>query len=343
MREESHTVVKVLVLFDIGRPPEPTDSFSVTALRREEKKPMEADVITSLRALGHEVETLPVYDNVRDMFDRISSFAPDVVFNMVESFYLDRAHEPFIPGLLDLMKVRYTGAGPEALMLCRDKALAKKILAFHRVRVASGVVSSKARPLRKLRRFRFPAFVKPLGEEGSNGISKASFCANEAEAVERATFIHRSFECDALIEEYIEGRELTIGVLGNPRPITFPPREIFFGKADDDDEAPRFATQRAKWDDAYRRKWRIRNGEPDPLPAGTTERLAKTARMAYRILRLRGAVRLDVRLTDQGEIFVIEVNPNPSLARTDDFAMAAATSGLEYQALIQRILDNAIR
>lgn len=304
---------------------------------------MEADVISSLRNLGHEVETLAVYDNVRDMFDRISSFAPDVVFNMVESFYLDRSHEPSIPSLLDLMKVRYTGAGPEALMLCRDKALAKKLLAFHHVRVASGVVSSKARPLRKLRRFRFPAFVKPLGEEGSNGISKASFCTTAEEAIERAGFIHRNFECDALIEEYIEGRELTVGVLGNPRPVAFPPREIFFGKADDDESAPRFTTQKVKWDDAYRRKWRIRNGEPDPLPAGTALRLAKTARLAYRILKIRGVVRLDVRLTEEGEIVVIEVNPNPSLAKTDDFAMAAASTGLDYDALIQRILDNAVR
>lgn len=335
--------MKVLVLFDIGRPPEPTESFSVTTLRREEKKPMEADVITSLRELGHEVETLAVYDNIRDMFDRISSFTPDVVFNMCEAFFLDRSHEPFIPGLLDLMKVRYTGAGPEALMLCRDKALAKKLLAFHRVRVASGVVSTRARPLRKLRRFRFPAFVKPLGEEGSSGISLASFAKTEAEAIERANFIHQRFECDALIEEYIEGRELTVGVLGNPRPLAFPPRETFFGRAESDDSAPRFATQRAKWDDSYRRKWKIRNGDADPLPAGVPERLAKTARMAYRILKIRGVVRLDVRLTDEGEIVVIEVNPNPSLAKTDDFAMAAAKSGLEYPALIQRILDNALR
>lgn len=335
--------MKVLVLFDVGSPPEPTDSYSVTALRREQNKPMEADVITSLRALGHEVETLAVYDNVRDMFDRISTFAPDVVFNMCETFFLDRAHEPNIPGLLDLMKVRYTGAGPEALMLCRDKALAKKLLAFHRVRVASGVVSSRARPLRKLRRFRFPAFVKPLGEEGSNGISLASFAKTEAEAIERANFIHQRFQCDALIEEYIEGRELTVGVLGNPRPLAFPPREIFFGKAEGDESAPRFTTQRAKWDDAYRRKWRIRNGDADPLPAGVPERLAKTARMAYRILKVRGVVRLDVRLTDEGEIVVIEVNPNPSLAKTDDFAMGAAAAGLDYPALIQRILDNALR
>lgn len=335
--------MKVLVLFDIGRPPEPTDTFSVTALRREENKPMEADVITSLRALGHEVETLAVFDNVREMFDRISSFAPDVVFNMCETFFLDRAHEPNIPGLLDLMKVPYTGAGPEALMLCRDKALAKKLLAFHRVRVASGVVSARARPLRKLRRFRFPAFVKPLGEEGSSGISLASFARTEAEAIERASFIHQRFECDALIEEYIEGRELTVGVLGNPRPLAFPARELFFGGAEDDESAPRFATQRAKWNDAYRKKWRIRNGDAGPMPPGVPERLARTARMAYRILKIRGVVRLDVRLTEEGEIVVIEVNPNPSLAKTDDFAMGAAAAGLDYQALIQRILDNAVR
>jgi D-alanine-D-alanine ligase len=265
-----------------------------------------------------------------------------VVFNMVETFHFDRAHEPSIPGLLEMLKVPYTGAGPEALMLCKDKALAKKILAFHRIRVAGHVVSHRARPLKKLRRFRFPAFVKPLGEEGSSGISKASYARNEAEALERVQFLHERFACDVLVEEYVEGRELTVGVLGNRRPVAFPPRETFFRKADDD-SAPRFATQKAKWDDAYRRKWGIRNGEPDPLPNGAAERLARTARMAYRVLKARGIVRLDVRLTEDGHVVVIEVNPNPSLARTDDFAMSAAAGGLAYEALIQRMLENALR
>ena len=335
--------MKVLVLFDVARAVDPDEGITIRALRGEEGKPMEADVITCLRALGHDVDRLAVYDDVRGLFDRISSFGPDVVFNMCETFYLDRAHEPNIPGLLDLMKVRYTGAGPDGLLLCKDKALAKKLLAFHGVRVAGFVVSPRVRPLRRLRRFRFPAFVKPLGEEGSSGISKASYARDEAEALERAAFIHKSFECDVLVEEYVEGRELTIGVLGNPRPLALPPRETFFGKADDDETAPRFATQRSKWDDGYRKKWGIRNGEPDPLPAGIAERLARTARMAYRILKVRGLARLDVRLTEDGHIVVIEVNPNPSLVRTDDFAMAAAAAGLDYEALIQRILDNAIR
>src|SRR5262249_38327641 len=154
--------MKVLVLFDLNRRVDPDETFTLKALRKEEQKPTEADVISCLRALDHEVEQLAVYDNVRDMFEKISSFAPDVVFNLCEPFSLDRAHEPNIPALLDLMKVRYTGAGPEALLLCKDKALAKKLLSFHRIRVAQFVVSHRARPLRALKRFRFPAFVKPV-------------------------------------------------------------------------------------------------------------------------------------------------------------------------------------
>jgi D-alanine-D-alanine ligase len=335
--------VKVLVLFDVDRSVPPDEPFTLKELRQEESKPTEADVLSCLRALGHEVDQLAVYDNVRDIIDKLGSFQPDVVFNLCETFFWDRAHEPNIPALLDLMKVRYTGAGPEALLLCKDKALAKKLLSFHRVRVAGFVVSSRAHPLRRLHRFRFPAFVKPVSEESSNGISKASFARTEAEALERATFVHEKVGSDALIEEYIEGRELTVGVLGNPRPVTLPPREMFFGKAEDDSEAPRFTTLRAKWDDAYRKKWGIRNGPPAELPEGIAEKLSRTARLAYRILKIRGLVRLDVRLTEQGEIFVIEVNPNPSLARTDDFAMSAKDAGLDYETLIQRILDNAVR
>ncbi len=319
----------------------PDESLSIRALRKEEAKPTEADVITCLRALDHEVAMLPVFDQVGEMMNRISEFAPDVVFNLCETFFLDRAHEPNVPALLDLMKVRYTGAGPEALLLCKDKALCKKILAFHKIRVAGFVVSTRTRPLRKLTRFRFPAFVKPLGEESSDGIAKASYARTEEEALERARFIHQSMDRDALIEEYIDGRELTVSVLGNARPLALPPREIFFGTGEG--SSPRFTTHKAKWDDAYRKKWGIKNGPAAPLPNGTTDKLARTARMACRILKLRGLARLDVRVTEAGEVIVIEVNPNPSLARSDDFAMSAAEAGLNYEALIQRILDNARR
>jgi D-alanine-D-alanine ligase len=334
--------MRILVLFDVHRPIAPDETFSVRSLRTEEEKPTEADVLACLRKLGHEVETLAVYDEVKAVFDKVEAFRPEVVFNLCETFFSDRAHEPNIPALLELMKVPYTGAGPDALMLCKDKALAKKLLSFHRIRVARFLVSSRARPLKRLGRFAYPAFVKPLGEESSDGIARASLAKNEEEALERARFLHDRFESDALVEEYIDGRELYLGVLGNKRLTVFPPREIFFGQPPDDD-APRFATAKAKWDDAYRKKWKIRNGAAGPLPQGLERRLADLARRVYRILNIRGLGRIDVRLTPEGEVVVIEANPNPSLAKEDDFAQAATQVGIGYEALIQKILENALK
>ena len=335
--------MKILVLFDLHRAVLPDETFSVRSLRKEEEKPTEADVLSCLRKLGHEAETLAVFDDVKSVFERIDAFKPDVVFNLCETFFSDRAHEPNVPALLELMKVPYTGAGPDALMLCKDKALAKKLLAYHKVRVARFVVSSRERPLKRLRNFTFPAFVKPVGEESSDGIAKASLAKTEDEAVERARFLHDRFESDALIEEYVDGRELYVGVMGNKRLTVFPPREIFFGEPPAAEDGPRFATAKAKWDDAYRKKWRIRNGPAGPLPPGVERKLSEMARKVYRILHIRGLGRLDVRLTPGGEIVVIEANPNPSLAKEDDFAQAAAQVGISYEALIQKLLENALR
>jgi D-alanine-D-alanine ligase len=331
--------MKILILFDLARRTSPDETFSESVLK-EEDKPTEADVLGCLKRLGHDVETLAVYDNVFAIVEKLKVFAPDIVFNLSESFYHDRAHEPNIPALLELMKVPYTGSGPEALMLCKDKALVKKVLSYHKVRFPHFVVSDRTRPLRRLKRFIYPAFVKPLNEESSDGISQASFARTETEAIERARFIHQKFECDALIEEYIEGRELYLSVLGNKRLSVFPPREIFFEQMPDD--APKFATFHAKWNDSYRKKWGIKNATAGPLPEHMPEELGKLAKKIYRLLKIRGFGRIDIRLTPQGEVFVIEANPNPSLAQDEDFASAAAQGGVPYDALIQQILDAAM-
>jgi D-alanine-D-alanine ligase len=332
--------VKVLVLFDVAhRTAAAAPELSPEELKEQEDKQTEADVLACLQRLGHEVQTLAVFDDVAPLVQKVKCFAPEVVFNLTESFHSDRAHEPNIPALLELMKVRYTGARPDGLMLCKDKALAKKVLSYHRVRVPHFVISPESRPLKRLRRFVYPAFVKPVGEESSDGISKASFAKSEEEALDRARFIHEKFHCDALIEEYIEGRELYLGVMGNRKLTVFPPREIFFDQVPDDE--PKFATFKAKWDDAYRKKWGIQNGPARELPAGLEEKLARLARKVYRVLKIQGLGRIDVRLTPAGEIVTIEANPNPSLAREDDFAQSAAVAGLEYDALIQKILDSA--
>jgi D-alanine-D-alanine ligase len=331
--------MKILVLFDLARRAAPEETFSARSLKEEEDKPTEADVLLCLNRLGHEVETLAVFDNVTAIVEKLKAYAPDIVFNLSESFHSDRSHEPNIPALLELMKVRYTGSGPEALLLCKDKALAKKVLAYHRVRLPHFVVSHRLRPLRRLRRFIYPAFVKPVAEESSDGISQASFVRTEEEAIERARFIHQKFNCDALIEEYIEGRELYLSVLGNNRLTVFPPREIFFEQVPED--APKFATFHAKWNDAYRKKWGIKNAAAGPLPEGVQENLASLARKIYRLLKIRGFGRIDVRLTPTGEVFVIEANPNPSLAHDEDFAQAATAGGIGYDSLVQQILDAA--
>ena len=330
--------MKVLILFDLPYQLDPDETLSPKRLK-EEQRPTEADVMKSLVRLGHTVETLPVFDNVSHILEKLHACAPDVVFNLSESFHDNRAHEPNIPALLELMKVRYTGAGPDALMLCKDKAITKKILTYHHVRVPGFVVSHRLSPLRSLKRFKFPAFVKPRYEESSDGISKASFARDEREAIERAQFIHQKFDCDALIEEYIEGRELYVGVLGTRRLTVFPPREVFFDNMPAD--VPRFATYHAKWNDAYRKKWGITNGAARELAPEVERDLRKLGRNVYDWLKIRGCGRLDVRLTPKGELFVIEANPNPSLAQDEDFAQSAAAAGMNYDALITAILELA--
>jgi len=331
--------VKVLVLFDMGRPATAGETFSPRILQEDEDKQTEADVLSCLEKLGHQVETLAVFNDVVSIVEKLKEFTPDVVFNLTESFHSNRAHEPNIPALLELMRARYTGARPDGLILCKDKALAKKVLLYHRLRVPHFVISQEARPLKRLRRFVFPAFVKPVSEESSDGIAKASFAKSEEEALERARFIHEKFQCDALIEEYIEGRELYLSVLGNSKLTVFPPREIFFEQMPEDE--PKFATFKAKWDDTYRKKWGIKNGPAGELPAGLQAKLTRLARKVYRVLKIQGLGRIDVRLTASGEIVIIEANPNPSLAREEDFAQSAAAAGLDYEQLIQKILDTA--
>jgi D-alanine-D-alanine ligase len=331
--------MKVLVLFDMPRPVAPDESFTIKELREEQNSPTEADVISCLCKLGHEVETLAIYDDVVAVVEKIRGFQPDVVFNLCESFFNERSNEPNIPALLELLKVPYTGASPDALLLCKDKALAKTILVYHKIRVPKFVVSHKRRPLRGLRRFTFPGFVKPLGEESSDGIAKASFVKNESEALERAQFIQQSLGCDAMIEEYVDGRELYVGVLGNRKLTVLPPRELFFENLAENE--PKFATKKVKWDDAYRIKWGIHNGPAAPVPPGVDRKLVHLARRAYALLKIQGMGRLDLRLTPEGELVFIEANPNPSLARVDDFAAAAREGGIDYEALIQRIIDAA--
>ena len=332
--------MKILMLFDVAEAVPPGFVYTSETFLQEDKL-AESDILLSLQRLGHDVETMAVFDNVSMVVDKIQTFAPDAVFNQCESFHNNRRLEPNIPALLELMKIRYTGSGPEGLFLCKDKALAKEILLHHRVRVPHFVVSHLKSPLRRLQHFGYPAFVKPVGQESSDGIAKASFVRDEQQAIERLRFLHQKFNSDAMVEEYIDGRELYVSVLGNRRRVVLPPREIFFEHVPDDQ--PKFATSHAKWDDAYRKRWGIANGPAADLEKDAMQNLRTLARNVYEWLRIRGFGRIDVRQSTSGELFVIEANPNPSLAAEDDFSQSAIADGMTYDGLIQEILNVAMQ
>ncbi len=295
------------------------------------------DVVGALERLGHDVRVFGVCRDLLPVIETLRRDPPDIVFNLVEALNGDRAHEPSFAGLLEMLGVRFTGAGSSTLALCKNKGVAKKILTYHRIRVPRFVVSHRGRPLKRLGRFGFPAFVKPLSQESSAGISRKSLVTNEADCLERVRFIHERQHEDALVEEFVDGREFYVAVAGVNRVTAFPARELFFDNVPAG--TPTFASYKAKWDQEYRKRWGIHNGPAGPLPEGVARRLYEICRKTAVVLQIRSYGRIDLRLTREGEVVVIEANPNPSLAAEEDFALAAAAGGLGYDQLIQRIVD----
>jgi D-alanine-D-alanine ligase len=325
--------LNILLLIDLSIPLKPEDFDDY--LKTEDWK-SDANVVRALKSLGHEVKMLGIHDDIRPLIQALEEDPPDLVFNLCEAFGNDRDFEPHVAALLELMKVPYTGAGVTPLRVCKDKSLTKKILSYHRVRVPRFLVSPKGKPLKGLGKFSYPAFIKPLALEASEGIAQLSLAENEKQALERVRYINENLGVDAIVEEYIEGRELYVGVLGNERLVAFPPRELFFREVAEGE--PKFATFRAKWDDDYRKKWGITTGAARGITPEMERQIAKLCKKVYRLLQMEGYGRIDLRLTAAGEIVFIEANPNPSIAREDDFARSAEKAGLDYEELIARIL-----
>lgn len=301
----------------------------------------ERDIYRALKKLDHEVEFLPVYNDVAAMVAKVIDFKPDAVFVMCESFRDDRDLTANLVGILRLLGVPHTGVSSHAMQICMDKGLTKKILSYHRIKVPRFELSHKRRPLKRLKQFTFPAIIKPLQLAASEGITQTSLVENEKDALDRAIFLHEKFSCDVIIEEYIEGRELYLSVLGDERLSIFPPQELFFDKMPA--ETPKFATYKVKWDQKYRKKMGIHSGEAAPLDDVVKKRLQQIGRKIYRIFELNGYARIDVRLAPNGQVYFLEANPNPSIAKDSEFAKAAAMHGIEYEELIGRILNQCQR
>ncbi len=329
--------LKVLLLFDL--------SVKISPENYEEywKNPdwkTEKDVRNALVKIGHEVVPFGLHNDIEPFLRLVKEQKPDLVFNLSEAFNGNRDFEPNLTALLQLIGVPFTGAGPLGLQLCKDKGLTKVVLGYHRIRTPRFLVLKKSRPLRSLKKFQFPAFIKPLQLESSEGISQFSYVENEKDALARMKFIHERLEVDAIIEEFIDGREIYVGLLGNEKLAVFPPRELFFKQVPEDE--PKFATYRSKWDKEYRKKWGIDSGWAAPIPETTLRKLNEVCKKIYRLLHIQGYGRIDLRLKENGEIYFIEANPNPSISKQEDYAMSAGKAGLDYEELIAKIVSLAL-
>ncbi len=299
----------------------------------------EYDVAQAIRELGHELEVLGVSHDLLAIRKCVSEFRPHVIFNLLREFQDIGTFMVNVVSHLELLGARYTGCNPQGLTLGRNKALAKKILRYHRIPTPAFHVFRLGRRAHSPAGLRYPIIVKSMDEDASFGISQASVVRDAAALRERVAFVHRNVGTHAIAEEYVEGRELTVGVIGNQRLETFPPWEMRFDKLPSG-TLP-IATERAKWSAQYQKRLGIATG-PAKIDDSLTEQIQRVARRSFRALELSGYARLDLRLTEAGQVHVIEVNPNPDLAIEEDIAESAHHRGIEYPALIQRILGLGI-
>jgi len=297
----------------------------------------EFDVKNTLEVAGHGVRTVGVSDDLGVMRSAIRDFRPHIVFNLMENFTEIGAFDQNIVSYLELLKVPYTGCNPRGLMLSRDKALAKTLLSYHRIPVPDFTVFRVGRAVQRPKRLTFPLIVKSLTQEASIGISQASVVENDERLRERVHFIHRSIGTDAIVERYIDGRELYVGIVGNLALKVFPVWELNLGQLPR--ENWRIATERVKWSAPYQQKHGIMSAAATDLPDGLVDRIQRLCKRVYRTLDLSGYARIDLRLSEDGRIYVLEANANPQIAYGEDFAESAETAGLSYQDLLQRIIN----
>ncbi|MEZ5963050.1 MAG: ATP-grasp domain-containing protein [Planctomycetota bacterium] len=315
---------------------------SVEGLSEQEMIPfqMEHDILEVLGKLKHDVRPLGIGDELSPIRRAIDEWKPHVCFNMLTHFHDVGVYQAHIASYLELLRVAYTGCNARGLLLASDKALSKKILAYHRIRVPGFAVFRRGHKPRTPGKLTFPCIVKSLSEEASIGIAQASI-VHDLEALRaRVAFVHDSVGTDAIVEEYIEGRELTVGVLGNERLTVFTPRELTFTKLPKGAEP--ILTSRVKWDLKYQEKVGVESDFASLAPVRVAE-IQQTAKRIYRALGLSGYARIDLRLRTDDRLFVIEANPNPDLRWHEDFAASAKRAGFSYSKLVQRILILALQ
>jgi len=300
----------------------------------------EYDVVSTLREIGHEVWPVGVRSELAVIREAIEERKPHVVFNLLEEFDGYPLFDQHVVSYLELQKQKYTGCNPRGMTLARDKALTKKILSYHRIHVPRFVIFPVRGKVRRPSRLKFPLFVKSVSDEGSVGIAQASIVRDDEKLKERVEFIHRQNQTPAIAEEYIEGREIYVGVIGNEKLQAYTPWELVMPNLPEG--AANIATGKVKWDVEYQKRIGLTT-QPAILPPQEKRDFEHLSKRIYRILGLSGYARVDYRMTENGRIYALEVNPNPQIAHKEDFADSAEHCGVRYRALLQKILTLGMR
>src|SRR6476659_9668447 len=269
--------LKVLVLFDGTSPTKVDQDFSDELKTKEWKT--EADVMNALGAMGHTPEHLAIYDDVDLLRQKLEMCAPDVLFNLVEQFRNKSEFDQNIVSFLEMQGLPFTGCGSTGLTLCKHKGISKKILHYHGIPVPHFVVVPRGQRIGRPKQLKFPILIKPVKEEASYGISQASFVETDDGFRERVGFIHEKYNSDAIAEEYIEGRELYVSLMGNVRLTVFPIREMVFREVPPDE--PKIATYKAKWDEEYRKRWGLENHFAEDIDPVLVTKIQETCKDIY--------------------------------------------------------------
>lgn len=301
----------------------------------------EYNVLSTLSNSGHEVRVLGIGDKIGELRRVIRDWRPEITFNLLEEFSGIATYDHYVVTFLELMRQPYTGCNPRGMMLSRDKVLTKQILAYHRIPTPRFHVFPWGRSYREPRGLGFPLFVKSATEDASLGIAQASVVHDRERLRERVEFIHAQAQSDALAEQYVEGRELYVGMMGNERLTSFPVWELNFGTLPEAQAG--IATRKVKWDRAYQRRHGISTGPANALPEGAEARIVQLARRVYRALHMSGYARMDMRMRADGSVFVLEANANPNLTYGEDFAESAHLAGLNYDRLLGRIVQLGLK
>lgn len=304
--------------------------------KRSEAWITEYDVAQSLKRLGHEVHIIGLYDDISKLTAFLEKTKVDLVFNLLEQFGEHTDRDQHVVSLLQMLKLKFTGCGPKAMTLARDKALSKKIAAFHHINIPQFFVAPVEIKKKIPKNLRYPMIVKCLSEEASLGLSQNSVVSSEEKLKERIEFLHKKYKVDVICEEFIKGREVYIGILKKKSFTAFPVVELFFDKAKNPEEE--IYSERAKWNENYQKRKGIHTGKAQ-LSKELENKAINIAKKLASILELDSYARIDLRITDDNKIYFLEANPNPNLALDDEFNLGAKLAGISYDDLILKILN----